>query len=92
MQKLIKVRKNIARQAYQNGSTVILNPCNFIMPNAWHTHGEFNNNMCDLSFDTVVSQFEAYNCINKQTGKRAAYFINADYASILKPNQYTLIN
>lgn len=90
MDTLIKVKKNIARQAYENGSTVTLNPCNFKMPNAWHTHGEFNNNMCELSFDTIVNQFEAYNCINSKTGKRASYFINAEHATHLKPNQYKI--
>ncbi len=91
MKQLIKVRKNIARQAYENGSTVILNPCNLRVNGVWSTSAEFNNKEYEVAFNSLVDTFEYYNCTNKETGKRAAYYLNAECASFLKPHQYEIV-
>ena len=82
----IRIPKNKARAAYNNGLTVIFCPCNLRPGAPWYPESEIkgreywppyaDNNPL---FSDVVNRFEYYNCINSETGRYAAFYIPVKY-------------
>ena len=70
-----RIPKNQARRAYQNGLTVILCPCNLNPCSPWGLACPVNSAAGAYGFDEVVNGFEIYNCIDRETGRYAAYYI-----------------
>lgn len=64
-----RITRNKAEKAYNEGHRIALCPENiraeFCIPIA---------NSCGRAFHAIVNEFEAYNCINRETGKYAKFF------------------
>lgn len=79
-----RISKRAARAAYIAGKTVILCPCNLHPFGPWHPGIDVNYNNRDeteketpapVYFDRLLMYFENYNCINTETGKYTAFYI-----------------
>ena len=80
----IRITKTEARRQYSNGKTITLIPCDFRPFGFWVTRYSFSKKERErltgqpatpADFDKIVIDFEYYNCINSETGRRAAYYI-----------------
>ena len=69
-----RVNKKDARKAYKNGLTVVICPCN-LRPFTMYQFEIDINNKNHHNFDDLIIRFEAYNCINSETGLYTAYYI-----------------
>lgn len=83
-----RVSKAAARKAYAAGKTVYLQSCNFRLFSLWTSPAELNRKTVESDpidgvnenaivkyFDKFVNSFEFYNCINSETGKYAAFYV-----------------
>lgn len=86
-----RIDKRQARRAYNDGKTVILCPCNlrpfgfwqpeiYINKNDFKKYGYiepfiFSDGTTEMDFNRRLNQFEFYNCINSETGKYTAFYI-----------------
>lgn len=65
-----RITRNKAEKAYNEGHKIALCPVNirtgFCIP---------VTNGCGKAFHVIVNEFEAYNCINTETGKYAKFFM-----------------
>lgn len=68
-----KVNKITARNLYNSGEKVMLVPCK-MRPNP---HGVWVSIAAGRSFDSLVNEFEFYNC-SRPTGDYAAYYIKGE--------------
>lgn len=73
-----RVNKSRARNAYNNGLTVLLCPVNMRPFTPWHLEIEMSKD--DIgndghTFEYVVNCFENYNCTNNETGKYTAFYL-----------------
>jgi hypothetical protein len=65
-----RITRNKAEKAYNEGYRIALCPVNI--------RAEFCipvTNGCGKAFHVIVNEFEAYNCINRETGKYAKFFM-----------------
>lgn len=72
-----RITKKQARAAYNNGLTVVFCPVNSRPFGAWGLEMEINreNINCNFSsFETILNEFEWYNC-RPDTGKYTAFYI-----------------
>lgn len=77
-----RISKNAARTAYKNGLTVVICPCN-LRPTQFSNalnrkyRGQFVIDEIGVlnDFNNMISSFEYYNCINSETGKYTAFYI-----------------
>lgn len=84
----IRIPKNKARVAYNNGLTVLFCACNLRPGFPWYPeisikghipyYPEYTENEFD-TFDYHVNSFEYYNCINSETGRYTAFYIPVKY-------------
>jgi len=80
-----RVTKTAARKAYMAGSNVYVQACNLRPFSMWTYPAVFNRKQAEEFaideigirnyFDTSVNSFEFYNCINSETGKYAAFYM-----------------
>lgn len=80
-----RITKKQARAAYVNGATVAICPVNFKPFTSWQypyttnrkTREQFiiDDTGAQNDFNNVVASFEYYNCINAETGKYAAFYM-----------------
>lgn len=83
-----RVSKAAARKAYAAGKTVYMQSCNFRLFSFWTSPAVLNRiqvesdpidgineNAIVKYFDKFVNSFEYYNCINLETGKYAAFYM-----------------
>ena len=80
----VRIPKNKARSAYNNGLTVVFCPVNLRPFTMWHPETDVNKNRFDgidpeNTFEHYVNTFECYNCTNAETGKYAAFYIPVKY-------------
>jgi hypothetical protein len=72
---LTRINKKRARNLFNKGVKIYLCPSNFRPIGPW-----FNAFDVDLSageaFDTILNNFEYYNCMNRETGYFASFYIN----------------
>lgn len=81
MDRYKKIDKRNARKRWNNGESILLVPCKH-NPNSnlYFVFGSLVNKSdadCD-TFDSVVNQFEYYNCQYGELGRYAAYYIKED--------------
>ena len=77
-----RINKNAARAAYMDGLTVIICPCNLRPTQYAHRINRKDREQLVIDeigvkndFNNRVNSFEYYNCINSETGKYAAFYI-----------------
>ena len=79
-----RINKTAARTAYAAGKTVILCACNLRPFGPWHpevtaVYADRDETEKDTPaidyFNKLVNYFEVYNCINNETGKYTAFYI-----------------
>ena len=78
----IRVSKSLARKAFQFNLKVYICPVNLRPGFPWSPEWEMNR--IGTTFDETVSSFEAFNCINAETGYYTAFYMekwNALYFS-----------
>jgi hypothetical protein len=72
---LTRINKKRARNLFNKGVKIYLCPSNFCPIGVW-----FNAFDVDLTageaFDTILNNFEYYNCINNETGYFTSFYIN----------------
>ena len=80
----IRIPKNKARVAYNNGLTVLMCPVNLRPGAPWYPETSFTKQRDykpfypgdpENDFDYHVNCFEIRNCINSETGKYTAFYI-----------------
>ena len=80
----IRIPKNKARVAYNNGLTVIFCPCNLRPFGFWPVECDIKKDPnykpfypgdLENTFDFKVNVFERYNCTDSETGKYTAFYI-----------------
>lgn len=76
-----RIDKRQARNLYNKGETLVLCPDNLRPFTMWHCEIETNINNLDAydrektdCFDSLVNQFEIYNCVSRETGYHAAFY------------------
>lgn len=69
-----RVDKRIARKEFDAGGVVYLVPCKANPCSYWV--GLIGICKESAGFDTVINEFEYYNC-NTELGKRAAYYVES---------------
>lgn len=75
-----KVAKPMARHLSNCGLTIILCPSRFHPFGGWLPSMELpadHSVVKEKGFDTAILYFEQYNCINSETGHKAAYYVKA---------------
>ena len=86
-----RIDKRQARRAYDAGETVILCPCNLRPFGIWAPEIDINktdylkmgysepfiypDGSSEMDFNRRLMYFEFYNCINTETGKYSAFYI-----------------
>lgn len=79
-----RINKTAARAAYIAGKNIIICACNMRPFGPWHPEVEVNYNDRDETenetpaadyFAKLIMHFEYYNCINNETGRYAAFYI-----------------
>ena len=69
-----RVDKRVARKEFDTGGVVYLAPCKANPRADWV--GLISIRKESAGFDTVINEFEYYNC-NFEMGKRAAYYVES---------------
>lgn len=69
-----RVDKRVARKLFDAGGVVYLAPCKANPRADWV--GLISIRKESAGFDTVINEFEYYNC-NFEMGKRAAYYVES---------------
>ena len=76
-----RVSKRRARSAYEAGNDVIITPVYVDPFNMWHTHTRINNKRrwgVDVTFDSIVNEYEYYNCNSNEVGRYPAYYVRSE--------------
>ncbi len=83
-----RVSKAVAKQAFVNGFTIALCPSNLRPGMPWHPEAIINIEMygddiandkgAENDFNKLLNSFEYCNCVNTETGKYTAFFIETD--------------
>lgn len=77
---IVRINKTMARKLYNNGIDVLFIPCN-LRPDSPYGLGIWENiNLGDekIPFEKLVNHFEIYNCIDSETGKYTAFYIEKE--------------
>ena len=70
-----RVQKRCAKRLFNLGVPVFICPVNFRPNNMFAPATRMHP---EEDFDTVVSYFETYQCINSETGRRAAFYVEVE--------------
>lgn len=71
-----RINRTKAANAYRNGLTVILCPCNLNPASPWNLGIALDPRQGEgETFESRENAFVYYNCINSETGRRPAYYI-----------------
>lgn len=71
-----RINRTKAANAYRNGLTVILYPCNLNPASPWGFGIVLDPRQGEgETFESRENAFVYYNCINSKTGRRPAYYI-----------------
>ena len=71
-----RINRTKARNAYHNGLTVILCPCNLNPASPWGFGIALDPRPGEgETFESRENAFTFYNCTNSETGRRPAYYI-----------------
>lgn len=72
---LVKVNKTKARMLYEKGAIIMILPCKIALNNIYIQPVEVSNKS-NLPFDSIVNEFEYYNC-SCATGGYASYYVDS---------------
>ena len=80
-----RISKKAARAAYKNGITVSICPCNLRPTQCTHRINRqgreqfvFDEIGVMNDFNNLLNSFEYYNCVNSETGKYSAFYIEEE--------------
>lgn len=76
-----RVSKRRARSAYEAGGDVIIAPVNIRLFGPWGVEALLTKRRPRLSgdtFDTLVNEYEYYNCIDYCSGPYAAFYVRSE--------------
>lgn len=76
-----RVNKRRARSAYEAGGDVIIAPVNIRLFGPWGVEALLTKRRPRLSgdtFDTLVNEYEYYNCIDYCSGPYAAFYVRSE--------------
>ena len=76
-----RVSKRRAKSAYNAGYDVIITPVNIAPFNPWRTHTRISNKRrwgVDVTFDSIVNEYEYYNCNSNEVGRYPAYYVRSE--------------
>ena len=78
-----RVNKTTAKKLYNAGRAICFCPSNLRPFGVWNigyitTKEELTEKDIDADFDKFINQFEYYNCINAETGRRTAYYVKQE--------------
>ena len=76
-----RVSKRRAKLAYEAGSDVIITPVNIAPFNPWRTHARISKRKqwgCNVTFDSIINEYEYYNCNSNEVGRYPAYYIRTE--------------
>lgn len=76
-----RVSKRRAKSAYNAGYDVIIAPVNMEPFDPWRTHARVSNKRrwgVDVTFDSIVNEYEYYNCNSSELGRYPAYYIRTE--------------
>ena len=68
-----RITKSAARKNYEHGADIVLCPCN-LRPFGFWNNGVKVNNKSGRGFNSLVNEFNYYNCINAETGRYIAFY------------------
>lgn len=69
-----RIARNKAERAYKEGRVIALCPVNVRTCSPYCQPIPIANS-CGRAFHVIVNEFECYNCINRETGKYAKFFM-----------------
>lgn len=82
-----RITKKAAKAAYINGLSIVIVPCNLRPFSPYHFEFTLNRKNREQfvideigvknDFESYINSFEFYNCINSETGKYTAFYIEA---------------
>ena len=76
-----RVSKRRARYEYDAGRDVIITPV-YVNPfNMWRPHARISNKRrwgCDVTFDSIINEYEYYNCNSNELGRYPAYYVKQE--------------
>ena len=70
-----RVTKSEARRLFNQGIDIQIIPCKCNPTSLYYTGIWYNSAATDADFDTLVRNFEVYNCNYNETGKYAAFYV-----------------
>lgn len=80
-----RITKKAAKAAYVNGLSIVIVPCNLRPFSPYHFEFTLNRKNREQfvideigvknDFENYINSFEFYNCINSETGKYTAFYI-----------------
>lgn len=76
-----RVSKRHARSAYNVGYDVIITPVYVDPFSMWRPHTRISNKKqwgVDVTFDSIVNEYEYYNCNSNEVGRYPAYYVRSE--------------
>lgn len=73
-----RIDKRQARRLYNSGETIIIIADNMKPFSMWACEAYLYKGSENSCFDALVDQFEIYNCINRETGYHAAFYMEVE--------------
>lgn len=76
-----RVNKRRARSAYEAGHTITVAPVNMRLNNVWCTYIRIGRKLkfsLSDSFDSLINDYEHYNCNSNEVGRYPAYYVRSE--------------
>lgn len=76
-----RVNKRRARALYDAGHTITVAPVNMRLNHVWCTYIRIGRKLkfsLDDSFDSLVNDYEYYNCNSNEVGRYPAYYVRSE--------------
>ena len=70
---IVQVQKRTAKKLFDAGETIFLQACNMQPFGVWTQCSGANKNPDSVTFETIVSNFEHYNC-NREAGLYPTFY------------------
>ena len=70
---ILQVQKRTAKKLFESGETIYIQACNLRPFGVWSTCYDMNKEKDGATFETIVSNFEYYNC-NSETGLYVTFY------------------
>lgn len=77
----VRVSKRRARSAYEAGNDVIISPVYVDPFNMWRPHARISSKRqwgVDVTFDSIINEYEHYNCNSSELGRYPAYYVRTE--------------